>query len=147
MKYSFGLAALAAAACVLADEDTCTFDTVEAVETRVVNTTTVPLTPANTRNLFAPAPAPGVDRHDIAYVIPQANVPLYYGSNLTASASVNINHTMKYPTVLLEQIASIVSVDCSDTSVAMTFNNSDVFATTQATWLADGTMVFITNHV
>lgn len=149
MKYSFGLAALAAAACVFADEDTCTFDTVEAkaIEGPVVNTTIVPLTPANTTNLFAPAPAPGVDTHDIAYVVPQANVSLYYGSNITTSASVNINHTMKYPTVVLEQIASIISVDCSNTSVAMTFNNSNVFATTQAAWIADGTMVFITNHL
>jgi hypothetical protein len=147
MKYSFGLAALAVAACVFADEDTCTFDTIDAAKASVVNTTIVPLTPANTTNLFAPAPAPGVDTHDIAHVVPQAIVSLHYGSNLTAAASVKINHTMKYPTVVLEQIASIVSVDCSNTSVAMTFNNSDVFATTQAAWLADGTMVFITNHV
>ena len=147
MKYSFALAAFAAAACVLADEDTCTFDAVEAVEAPVVNTTTMPLTPANTTNLFAPAPAPGIDTHDVAYVVPQGNVSLYYGSNITTSASVNINHTMKYPTIVLEQIASIISVDCSNTSVAMTFNNSAVFATTQAAWIADGTMVFITNHL
>jgi hypothetical protein len=121
--------------------------TVEAVEELFVNIDAVPLTPTNTTNLFVPAPAPGLDTHDIAYVVPQANVSLYYGSNLTTSASININHTMKYPTIILEQIASIVNVDCSETSVAMTFNNSDVFATTQAAWIADGTMVFITNHL
>ena len=147
MRYSFALAAFAATACVLADEDTCTFETVEAAEAPVVKTTTVPLTPVNTTNLFAPAPAPGIDTHDIAYVVPQGSVSLYYGSNITTSASVNINHTMKYPTVVLEQIASIISVDCSNTSVAITFNNSAVFASTQAAWIADGTMVFITNHL
>jgi hypothetical protein len=151
MKYSFGLVAIVAAASVLADEETCTFHPVEAVDAPivapVVNTTTVPLTSANTTNLFSPIFAPGIDRHDITHVVPQANVSLYYGSNLTASASVNISHTMKYPTIILEQIASIISVDCSDTSVAMTFNNSVVFATTQAAWIADGTMVFVTNHL
>lgn len=151
MKYSFGLVAIVAAASVLADEETCTFHPVEAVDAPivapVVNTTTVPLTSANTTNLFSPIFAPGIDRHDITHVVPQANVSLYYGSNLTASASVSISHTMKYPTIILEQIASIISVDCSDTSVAMTFNNSIVFATTQAAWIADGTMVFVTNHL
>ena len=146
MKYSFGLAALAAA-CVLADEDACTCHTVEDVEAPVASTSTVASSTANTTNLFTPAPAPGVDTHDSATVVPQTQVSLHYGSNLTTSATVNVTHTMKYPTVVLEQIASIVSVECSSTSVAMTFNNSDVFDTTRAAWIADGTMVFITNHL
>jgi hypothetical protein len=146
MKYSFGLAALAAAS-VLADEEACTCHTVEEVEAPAVSTSTVPASTADTTNLFAPAPAPGVDTHDAASVVPKAQVSLHYRSNLTTSATVNVTHTMKYPTVVLEQIASIVTVDCSSTSVAMTFNDSDVFDTTQAAWIADGTMVFITNHL
>jgi hypothetical protein len=139
MKYSFGLAVLAAAACVLAD-DTCEADIVEAVQSAVN-------TPVNTTKLFGPALAPGVDLHSITNVVPQANVSLFYGSNLTNTASVNVNHTMRYPTVLLEHIASIISVDCSVDSVAMTFNDSSVFETTQAAWIADGTVVFVTNHL
>jgi hypothetical protein len=146
MKYSFGLAALAAAS-VLADEDACTCHTIEEVEAPVVSISTVPASMANTTNFFSPVPAPGVDIHDAAFVVPQAQVSLHYGSNLTTSATVNVTHTMKYPTVVLEQIASIVAVDCSSTSVAMTFNDSDVFDTTQAAWIADETMIFITNHL
>jgi hypothetical protein len=147
MKYSVGLAALAAAAFVLADDDTCEADLVESVNSVFVNTTTVTTTPVNTTNLFAPALAPGVDLHSITNVFPQANVSLFYGSNLTTTSSVNVNHTMKYPTVLLEQIASIITVDCSADSVVMTFNDSGVFETTQAVWIADGTVVFVTNHL
>jgi hypothetical protein len=147
MKYTFSLAALAAVACVLADDDSCPADVVVYVNAADVDTASVPATPINRTNVFAPSLAPGVDTHSITCVFPETNVSGFYGSNFTTSASVNVSHTMKYPTVLLEQIASIINVDCSADSVAMTFNNSEIFAATQAAWIADGTVVFITNHL
>jgi hypothetical protein len=147
MKYSFGLAAVAAAACVVADSNSRPADVVAYANATDADTVSVPRTPINTTNVFAPALAPGVDTHGVKSVVPQTNVSLFYGSNLTSSASVNVKHTMKYPTVLLEQIASIINVDCFADSVAMTFNNSGVFATTQTAWTADGIVVFITNHL
>lgn len=125
MKYSPVLAALVAAPSVLANNGTST----------------------NTTSVLTPGLAPGADPYDSANVVPQANVSLYYGSNSTPTASINVQNAMKYPTVLLEQIASITSVNCSVDSVVMIFNDPAVFASTQAVWIADGTMVFITNHL
>ena len=139
MKTVFSLVALAATVSVVTGDCTPN-DTVEAV----VNAPTLP--PSNATNVFAPGPAPGVDRHNIAHVVPQANVSLFYDSNTTTGA-IHVNHKMKYPTVLLEQIASITNVDCSSDALAITFNDSSVFATTQAAWTADGTVVFVTNHL
>jgi len=103
--------------------------------------------PQNKMNVFTPVLHPGVDTHSLSQLIPQTNVSLIYGSNTTVGSSIQINQTMRYPTVLLEQIASIISVDCSADSVAITFNDLAVFGTTQSAWTADGSLVIVTNHL
>lgn len=150
MKSFFNLASLLATvvALTVADES-CERDDVldsDSVATPVLvsdavvavtDTTTASAasTTANaTTNVFAPVVNPALDRHDLSHVIPHYNVSLYYASNTTTDSSMKINHTMIYPTVVLEQIAYISNVDCTSSSVAVTFNDSSVFETTQAAW-------------
>ncbi|KAF4634840.1 hypothetical protein G7Y89_g3256 [Cudoniella acicularis] len=121
MKPSFGLTLIASAALVVADDCDCG------------------------PSLFGPAPIP-VDTHSAARVVPVTELALPYNSN-TSSTHVNVNHTMRYPSVVLETIASVVGVDCSATSVQMTFNDSSIFDATQATWTAEGNFVLVTNHL
>ena len=134
MKLSPLTATLALASGVVAEADTI----VQITET-IIN--------YNPPQVFAPALAPGIDTHSLTYIIPQTNVSLFYGSNVTETASIRVNHTMRYPTVLLEQIASVISVDCSNTSVVVTFNNTDAFEATEAAWNAENQFVLVTNHL
>jgi hypothetical protein len=134
MKLSPLAATLALASVVGAEADTI----VQITET-IIN--------YNPPQVFAPALAPGIDTHSLTYIIPQTNVSLFYGSNVTETASIRVNHMMRYPTVLLEQIASVVNVDCSNTSVVVTFNNTDAFEATEAAWNAENQFVLVTNHL
>ncbi|KAH8679955.1 hypothetical protein BGZ60DRAFT_428250 [Tricladium varicosporioides] len=125
MKSSFGVALFASAALVVAHaDDDCGCEA-----------------PA----LFGPAPIP-VDTHSAARVVPTIELELPYKSN-TSDSHINVNHTMKYPSVLLEAIASVINVDCSADSVAMTFDDSSIFAATQNSWNAQGDFVMVTNHL
>lgn len=90
--------------------------------------------PAAPTSYFGPVLNPHIDTANISFVHPQANITMYYASNLTAASSMKINHTMKYPTVMLEQIAAVTLVDCTADSVAVTFNDSTVFEITEASW-------------
>lgn len=103
----------------------------------------------NKTTIFAPSLMPNTDRHDLSHIYPSSNISLHYAPNTTAVGNTNINvtHTMKYPAVLLEHIASVSSVQCSADSVAVTFNDSSVFEATEAAWSAEGTFVLITNHL
>jgi hypothetical protein len=89
---------------------------------------------ANVTNVFGPMVNPTIDRDDLAHVLPNFNVSLYYASNLTVDANIQVNHTMKYGTVVLEQIAAVTKVTCTSSSVAVTFDNSSVFDATKASW-------------
>lgn len=134
-----------AATFVTADDDACENE-VEVRQTETLDTTASTLA-ANVTNVFAPVTAPHVDTQDNAYIVPQQNVSLYYASNITTDASLVVNHTLTLPAVLLEQIASISNVDCTASSVAVTFNDSSVFAAAKSAWTTDGTIVLITNHL
>ena len=103
----------------------------------------------NQTTVFAPAHMPHTDRHDLSHIQPASNITLHYASNTTnaGNAGINVTHTMRYPTVLLEQIASVSSVDCSADSVAVTFNDSTAFEATQTAWSSEGTFVMVTNHL
>jgi hypothetical protein len=103
----------------------------------------------NKTTVFAPALMPHSDRHDLSHVHPVTNVSLNYASKTTTAGGshINVTHTMKYPAVVLEQIASVSSVDCTAESVAVTFNDSTVFEATEASWSSEGTFVLITNHL
>lgn len=54
---------------------------------------------------------------------------------------------MNYPTVILENVDAISSVDCSDDAVTVTFNNTASYLATTTEWYADGDFVVITNHL
>lgn len=128
------------------DDDACEAD----VEVRQTSTVALEASVAtfasNTTNVFAPVVAPHVNTQNDALLIPQNNVSLYYASNISVGGLV-INHTMAAPTVLLEQIASISSVDCTAESVAVTFNDSSVFALAQNAWTTSKNFVLVTNHL
>lgn len=88
---------------------------------------------------------PNVDRHDVSNVLPTTVVSLHYSSNLTlaTNSNVNVTHTMRYPSVLLENIAAVSDVVCTDSSVAVTFNDSSVFDTTLSAWTAENSFVLV----
>lgn len=78
------------------------------------------------------------------------------GANLTdpsweddhsSGGVVNVQLSMNYPTVLLENIAFIESIDCEEDSVTVTFNSSSAFETTLTAWSAEGDFIMITNHL
>lgn len=103
----------------------------------------------NKTTVFAPALMPHTDRHDLSHIHPASNISLHYASNATGTGKTNMNvtHSMKYPAVLLEQIASVSSVVCSAHSVTVTFNDSTAFEATEASWSAAGMFVLVTNHL
>jgi len=84
MKLSPLAATLALTSRVVAEADTI----VQITET-IIN--------YNPPQVFAPALAPAIDTHSLTYIIPQTNVSLFYGSNVTETASIRVNHTMRYP--------------------------------------------------
>jgi hypothetical protein len=63
---------------------------------------------------------PSVDVEDVSNIALSYIVALQYGSDATVSP-VNVTLEMRYPTVLLEQVASITAVDCSAANVTVTF--------------------------
>ena len=98
--------------------------------------------------IYGPALIPHIERRGVSHIAASTNVSLHYASKSTISnASIKVDHVMRYPTIVLEEIASIVSVQCSETSVAITFNDYSAFAASQDRWDADGTFVMVTNHL
>lgn len=84
---------------------------------------------------YAPCPKPGLNKDDDENFIPHDDADLFYtGDN---DGQVEIHHFMKYPTIVLEQIASIIKVDCTADSVTMTFNNSAAFDRAKGAWWVD----------
>ncbi|CAG8952862.1 hypothetical protein HYFRA_00007576 [Hymenoscyphus fraxineus] len=102
----------------------------------------VPAPPA----VFKPAAVPFDNIDPVAAVKPHLNFTIPYDSNSSAT-TIDIKNIMKVPTVLLETIASIVNVDCSATSVQLTFNDSAIFETTVAAWKAQDDFLMVTNHL
>lgn len=142
------------AALVVATDDTCegddslsssslTSDSILVADTisSVVSTDSAPIVVAGSSSfsdgsshVFRPRLRPGTDRHDLKYTQPRTNVSLFYGSDTTNNSAMRVNHTMRYPTVVLEKIAFVSGVDCTNTSVAVTFNDTSVFDETRAAW-------------
>lgn len=87
----------------------------------------------DTTHQFRPVVNPATNRDDIEYTVPSTNVSLFYDSNTTSEA-MQVKHTMRYPTVVLEKIAYVSNVDCTNVSVAVTFNDASVFSTVQSSW-------------
>jgi hypothetical protein len=105
-------------------------------------------TVTNTTSTLSPIPAPNVNIADPVHISPAQNVSLYYGLNSTADPSlVNITLSMNYPAIVLENIEPVIGVDCSNDSVAVTFNNTDSFNDALQQWTLDGNLIMITNHM
>ncbi|KAK0118074.1 hypothetical protein ONS95_012382 [Cadophora gregata] len=162
MKSSFGFAALfamAATVVVAQDGDACEADIptgVKAASVTTASSSSVNMVPVlsdvnpstNSTKLYVPSKRPRFDRHNPKNVVPSKNTSCYYSANST-SGSMVVNNTMKYPTVVLEDIASIINVDCTADSVAVTFNDTATFAKAQSVWASksNASMVLITNHL
>jgi hypothetical protein len=54
---------------------------------------------------------------------------------------------LKNPAVVLEHIETVIKVDCSPDSLAVTFNNSAAFADALKNWDVEGDFILITNHM
>jgi hypothetical protein len=93
---------------------------------------------------LCPVLDPDVDVNSLSNIALSSNVGLHYGSSSTVTPS-NITLQMQYPTVLLEQIASISAVDCSATNVTVTFSTALGPNTTMDEWY-DDKFVMVTNH-
>ncbi|KAI9047648.1 hypothetical protein LZ554_008359 [Drepanopeziza brunnea f. sp. 'monogermtubi'] len=98
--------------------------------------------------VFAPLPHVDVDKHDHDNILPKKKISSYYSTNETDEAHITVNHTMKYPSVMLEDIASITLVECTHNSVKTVFNDTKVFERARAFWIANhGPLVLVTNHL
>ncbi|KAH7381060.1 hypothetical protein BKA64DRAFT_685577 [Cadophora sp. MPI-SDFR-AT-0126] len=91
--------------------------------------------------------AAAVPASKVQPIVPQTNITLGYSSiNVTDQMSALIQATMKLPSVLLEDIDSISSVDCSTDSVAVKFANQADFEESFADWPSSNFILF-TNHL
>ncbi|KAL5315328.1 hypothetical protein ACEPPN_016195 [Leptodophora sp. 'Broadleaf-Isolate-01'] len=119
------------------------------------------LTPATPRIILGPvrssalkvaaaslqSAADSVPATKVQPITPKTDIILRYASiNATEEMTASINATMKYPSVLLEDIDSVSKVDCSDTSVSITFNNQADYDETSKDWPASDFVLF-TNHL
>lgn len=92
---------------------------------------------------LSPIPAP--PKPDC--LVPQSNVTLDYGLNNSDLAAVNVSLSTNYPTILLETISNLTTVDCSPDSVAITFNNAQDLNDAYTQWSSRGKLLLITNHM
>ncbi|CAK7235586.1 hypothetical protein SBRCBS47491_009344 [Sporothrix bragantina] len=76
---------------------------------------------------------------------PSKNLELHYGAD--SYSLVNVSLAMHRPAVLLEDIASIVSVECSSSAVAIVFNSSSAFESAAAHWIPNPSLFLVTNHL
>ncbi|RDW84804.1 hypothetical protein BP6252_02394 [Coleophoma cylindrospora] len=139
----FPLSFAAKAAAVLALADIAASIPIEAytnVQGRAATT--------NATTVLAPVSNPNIDKVALENVVPTTNVSLIYGVNGTLDqGDMKVSHAMKYPTVVLEDIAAVTAVDCDATSVVVTFANLTVFNAAQTAWAAESPFVLITNHM
>ena len=90
---------------------------------------------------------PSVNTAAIENVIPTTYVTLSYANATDSAPCLNVTLAMKAPTVLLEAVASISVVDCSPTSVDVTFTSTDAFSAAQNSWPITGNFTLVTNHM
>lgn len=98
----------------------------------LTNTTLVPITTANST---------------VQDAAPSTNITLNWAS-LNSSQMVAVALAMNYSTIVLEDLAAVSNVECSESSVEVTFNETAEFNEAQTQWteLADE-IVLITNHM
>lgn len=78
---------------------------------------------------------------------PSSNVSLPYGNLSTAQSVVSVNLTTSHPSILLELLPTVVSVDCASDAVSVVFDNADDLASAYSEWSSHSVLVFVTNHM
>ncbi|KAM5350637.1 hypothetical protein ACJ41O_007142 [Fusarium nematophilum] len=106
----------------------------------------------NTTVIFTPVPCPDEDSSNPENAVPKKKVSLSYGAqkgtvpaNSTGSdGAINMSIDMDKPAVVLDSIASVTDVHCSDDAVTVKFGKSDAFGKAKKSW-ADGGFTLITS--
>lgn len=98
---------------------------------------------------LGPVSNPSGDPSKLSNIVPKSNLTLHYGSNDTSTPDSNaqISVQMKLPSVMLEDIQSVHTVDCSDKGVAITFNDVAGYEKSIKEWPTSGDFVIFTNHL
>lgn len=101
-------------------------------DTSTTNTTLVPVTTANST---------------LQDAAPSRNITLNWAS-LNSSQMVAVALAMNYSTIVLEDLVAISNVECSASSVEVTFNDTAEFDHAQTQWVGlSDDIVLITNHM
>ncbi|GKT65997.1 isoamyl alcohol oxidase/reductase/dehydrogenase [Colletotrichum tofieldiae] len=100
---------------------------------------------ANTTTTLRPVLRPECDKKDPANLVPSNDITLSYGAADESLVSVVL--AMKYPSVVLEEVAAIAAVACADSSITVTFNETAAFEQTSREWQALDDFVMVTNHL
>ncbi|KAK1989014.1 hypothetical protein LZ30DRAFT_576966 [Colletotrichum cereale] len=98
----------------------------------------------NTTTVLRPVLRPECDKKDPANLVPSKDITLSYGAADDSLVSVSL--AMKYPSVVLEEVAAIASVACADASITVSFNETAAFQQTSRQWRALDDFVMVTNH-
>ncbi|KAI8156514.1 hypothetical protein KHU50_009872 [Colletotrichum sp. SAR 10_65] len=99
---------------------------------------------ANTTTTLVPVLREGCNKADPANLVPASNITLEYGAKNEKLVSVSL--AMKYPSVVLEEVAAVAAVDCAAESITVTFNETAAFEQTLSDWQALDDFVMVTNH-
>lgn len=99
---------------------------------------------ANTTTTLVPVLREGCNKADPANLVPASNITLEYGAKNEKLVSVSL--AMKYPSVVLEEVAAVAAVDCAAESITVTFNETAAFEQTSSDWQALDDFVMVTNH-
>ncbi|KAH6990187.1 hypothetical protein EDB80DRAFT_587363 [Ilyonectria destructans] len=94
---------------------------------------------------LSPITNPDVDTTKLSNIVPCKNVSLNWGAE--GNSFVNVSLEMTHPTVVLEDIAGIESVDCESGSVSVTFSDKDAFDEALEDWSDDDRFILVTNHL
>ncbi|EXF80383.1 hypothetical protein CFIO01_08098 [Colletotrichum fioriniae PJ7] len=102
---------------------------------------------ANTTTTLTPVLRPECNKTDPANLVPSNDITLNYGAADDVSL-VSVVLAMKYPSVVLEEVAAIAGVECAeDASITVTFNATAAFEQTSQQWQALDDFVMVTNHL
>ena len=78
-------------------------------------------------------------------ILPSKQVSLNWGAE--GSPLVNVSLSMNHPTVLLEEIEDIKTVDCEPSFVTIIFSDADSYDEALADWSDNGNFTLVTNHL
>ncbi|CAN8096470.1 unnamed protein product [Discula destructiva] len=84
---------------------------------------------------------------DVTTFTPKSNVSLPYGSQNTDQSLLDVKLSTSHPSILLETLSTVVSVDCASDSVTVVFDNADDLASAYTEWSSHSVLVFVTNHM